>query len=134
MGANYCCSRRLSLLLVVGVIRGCFCFCPLSGSFPKPPSVFAIATAPLYFHPHNFRSADNPFEFGLNEVIIVEVTLVWIAQSAWQSVLRRRTATKATANFLPSSYSKLAGLNVRELGQDARAICHSSWLVFSSGP
>ena len=84
----------LALFYLAGVwwlsLAGLVLFLPFAWVFPNTALGLAVATAPLLFHPHNFRTEANPLEFSLNEVVIVETALVWAAQAIWGVVRGRR--------------------------------------------
>lgn len=78
-------------------------FLPLAFMLPQMAIAFALATAPLYAHPHNFRSAADPLEFSLNETIIIETMLAWGAKAVWTYWQRSFQArTVSVNNFVAS--------------------------------
>ena len=98
-------AGTLAVFYLAGVwwlsLAGLVLFMPFAWVFPQTALGLAVATAPLQFHPHNFRTEANPLEFGLNEVIILETALVWAAQAVWAAVRRRSLSSSTNAPSLP---------------------------------
>lgn len=94
-------------------LLGVILFLPLAVLRPRLALGFAVATAPLYFHPHNFRSVANPLEFSLTEVIIVETAVAWLVQAViYRLAIRNIGRFVAINRWLNSFESDAASSNL----------------------